>query len=291
MLGTQLAVKDYQRRHRSALLHLAERSHWTHEHLDWTSLERWLNRGDGLLALAWNGDELAGCMGLSAAESGASWLRLLSLRDGLMASLVIDALWRALKRRCEAAGINSIMALSLSDWLPAYLGEQGFIALDELVALTLSLTELPDPPATPARIRAAEIEDLGRVAAIDRASFPAIWRMPFADLRDAWRAGADVKCAEIGGRMAGYSLCLRELDRGHIARLAAIPEARGKGIGAALLHRALRDFQRRGIATVGVNTQLGNLASQRLYQRFGFARCGPDIPILNARLARSGKAP
>ena len=290
MLGTQVAVTPYARRHRGALLDLVERSHWTHTHLDWTSLERWLNRGDGMVALAWDGDELAGCMGLSAAESGASWLRLLSLRDGLMASLVIDALWRALKRRCEAAGINSIMALGLSDWLPAYLNEQGFVALDELIALTRSIDELPERPASPARIRAAEIEDLGRVAAVDSASFPPIWRLPLLDLRDAWRAGADVKYAEIGGRIAGYSLCLRELDRGHIARLAAIPAARGKGIGAALLYRALRDFQRRGTKSVGVNTQLGNAPSQRLYQRFGFHRSGPDIQILNARLAVDGAA-
>ena len=291
MLGTRFAVTAYERRHRSALLDLVAASHWTHLHLDWTTLGRWLDRGDGIFALAWHGDSLAGCMGLAETGPGAAWLRLLSLRDGFMAFPLVDAMWRALKLRCAKAGIHNIMALAICDWLPLCLAEQGFVTLDELVTMSLSADQEPAISPTWIRVKAAEIEDLERVAAVDAAAFPPIWRMPRLDLRDAWRGGADVKFADSKGRMVAYSLCLRELDLGHIARLAVLPNARGQGIGAALLHRALSDFLRRGIRKIGVNTQLSNRASARLYEYFGFGRSGPDFPIMNARLARGRAAP
>ena len=238
MLGTTFAVTAYERRHRSALLDLVAASHWTHLHLDWTTLGRWLDRGDGIFALAWHGDSLAGCMGLAETGPGAAWLRVLSLRDGFMAFPLVDSMWRALKLRCAQAGIHNIMALAICDWLPLCLAEQGFVALDELVTMSLSADQQPATSPAWIRVKAAEIEDLGRVAAVDAAAFPPIWRMPRLDLRDAWRGGADVKFADSKGRMVAYSLCLRELDLGHIARLAVLP-------------RRARTRHRRGAAASG----------------------------------------
>ena len=46
----------------------------------------------------------------------------------------------------------------------------------------------------------------------------------------------------------------------------------------------LRHFWRRGVYGVTVNTQDSNLASQRLYAKFGFARTGYDLPVWVADL-------
>ena len=285
MLGMRTAISAYERRHRGALLDLVARCHWTHKHLDWTSLERWLDRGDGHFALAWQGDALAGCMALSSANAGVAWIRLVALRDGMLATPLMDDLWRATADRCRELGVKSVMALMLTDWLATYLAQLGFVHIDDLITMTLDDARLPAKPSTPLRVRPAELNDLARIAALDQAVFRPEWQMSASDLRDAWRSGATLTFATLNGEFAGYQMSLRELETGHVARLAVNPILRGRGVGHALLRHALLDMRRRGVARVSVNTQRGNAASQRLYRAFGFERSGLDFEIWNARLA------
>lgn len=62
---------------------------------------------------------------------------------------------------------------------------------------------------------------------------------------------------------------------GEVKSLFTVPEARGKGVAAALL-RAVEDAARaEGLGTVRLETGKPLEAAQRLYARFGYARRGP----------------
>jgi len=68
-------------------------------------------------------------------------------------------------------------------------------------------------------------------------------------------------------------------EQGHITRLATHPDYRGQGIGAIMLHDAMRSLLDLNIKIVGLNTQESNTDSQRLYQKFGFQQVGEPIGV------------
>ena len=63
--------------------------------------------------------------------------------------------------------------------------------------------------------------------------------------------------------------------RGSIGLFAVATEARGKGVGAALLGGALSWFRGRSVARVNVGTEVTNLGAQKSYLRAGF------LPVLS----------
>jgi dTDP-4-amino-4,6-dideoxy-D-galactose acyltransferase len=82
---------------------------------------------------------------------------------------------------------------------------------------------------------------------------------------------AAVWVAEADGSLGGYVTCERVDQRaGRIGLLAVAERGRGRGVGAALLARAVAWFDSQGLATATVVTQGGNVAAQRLYQAGGF---------------------
>ena len=58
---------------------------------------------------------------------------------------------------------------------------------------------------------------------------------------------------------------------GQIGLVGVHPDARGNGVGAALVNAGLRWFGSVGARDVAVVTQGQNVTAQRLYQRCGFA--------------------
>jgi mycothiol synthase len=69
-----------------------------------------------------------------------------------------------------------------------------------------------------------------------------------------------------------------------LQRLAVLPDAQGAGIGAALVLDGLRWLRRWGAKEVLVNTQEGNEAAVRLYERLGFRRQSDGLAVLRRRV-------
>ncbi len=76
--------------------------------------------------------------------------------------------------------------------------------------------------------------------------------------------------AESSGRTLGISICLPYPSMGWIQVLGTIPEARGRGIGTALLQRSFATYWERGVKRIGLTANSQNIPEvRRLYERNG----------------------
>lgn len=168
--------------------------------------------------------------------------------------------------------------------------DHGFRLVDIRVTLDRSLRDWPErfepDPASRVHIRQSRLADVPALEDIARASHgdsrfyfdEHFGRSSAAALYAIWirqscegSAGA-VYVAEVGGQLVGYVSCnLVPAQRtGQIGLLGVAGAAQGRGVGQALVHRALEWFADHDAETVAVVTQGRNTAAQRLYQRCGF---------------------
>lgn len=281
----RLRISTYARQHRSALLELCESSQWTHQHLDWYGLAQWLDQQRGQVFLAWQDEVLVGCIGLSLPLDGCAWIRVLSIRDGRMPGRTIDALWEGAEQHCRGWQTRTVAGLMVTNWLASYLRANGFTYADDVISMSHIGCRLPAPAPSSARLRSAEPPDLPQMARVDKLAFAPVWRLSEPELWQALRLNIQARLAMIDSQIVAYQLSTRYDGTAHLARLAVDPRHQGKGVGALLLHDFLSACQRWQPETISVNTQLSNLPSQRLYQRFGFFRSNFDMALWQKRIA------
>lgn len=54
------------------------------------------------------------------------------------------------------------------------------------------------------------------------------------------------------------------------------PEARGGGVGGAIVDRLVADCRRAGVSAIEINVDEGDVDAQRFYERHGFSGVDPD---------------
>ena len=285
MLGTRLRIASYARQHRHALLDLTATSPWTHTHIDWYELAHWLDMELGLTLLAWHGEELAGYISLSLPNRGRSWIRMLGIRGGRMPGQIVDELWASAEAAGRALGIIEVAILMISNWLPAYLARHRFQFHDDIISMSHIGSRTPAAPATDASLRPAEWEDIPRILEIDHLAFEPIWQLTLPDLQQALRHSTMPMVAALGDHIVAYQLSTQHETVGHLARLAVDPAHQRRRIGSLLLRQLLEALRQKKVDKISLNTQLSNLPSQHLYQRYGFFRNGNDIELWRKRLA------
>ncbi len=279
MQQTQLQITPYERQHRNELLNLSYYSQWTHKHLDWYKTGQWIDREECIIYLAWQDDKLVGYIGLSLPLHGASWIRLLGIRDGCVPRPIIEQLWRAVEVHCLRMGINKFAVLMVTHWLAAYMGGLGFNYLEDIVTLNRTKQVLPEMPTSPVKVYSANSDDLSMITKVDHLAFRPPWQMSRQDLWQAFRISASATVALLDDEIVGYQISTRNRAVGHLARLAVMPNRQGKRIGSMLLYELLNRFDRRGIKSVTVNTQVSNESSHRLYSHYGFHHNGFDLAV------------
>jgi GNAT superfamily N-acetyltransferase len=89
------------------------------------------------------------------------------------------------------------------------------------------------------------------------------------------RATHDDWVCELDGRVVGLIALEPHDDGGWVSKLFVDPAARGRGVGAALLERAVESGRERGYKRFGLRTRTVFEAAVRLYERAGWRR-GPD---------------
>lgn len=124
------------------------------------------------------------------------------------------------------------------------------------------------PPALIARS-----DDLAACHAIRRAVFIREQSVPEALEIDGLDDAAIHLLAAVEGRPVGCARLLIDGATGKIGRVAVLPEARGTGLGAALMRAALDELRRiPGVTTARLGAQTHALG---FYERLGFVAEGP----------------
>lgn len=116
--------------------------------------------------------------------------------------------------------------------------------------------------------------DLDEVIAIESKSFPRPWtREHFVDELNSPRSCPLVARTDDGG-IAGYICPMIVLDEGEILDVAVRPDCRGRGIGKALVGRAIGELSARGAKIVCLEVRVSNLSALELYRKLGFRDSG-----------------
>jgi len=246
----------------------AVRAWWWEEHL-----------GQDVFILALVGGRPVGAL-LAWPDAGpVAWVRLAVLAGGVGTGPWLDECLPLLVAAARRLGASTLAWIDAGGWAGPALRARGFRLMTRLIALRKADRRLPTVPSSLVRLRDARPEDVEEVAEVDHAAFAPPWWLSAPTLDRLRRQSAHFLVAERSGRCVGY-VEERVMERGaHIGRLAVAPPFQGRGIGGLLLAEVLTRTWEQGIERVTLNTQEENLASRRLYRRFGFRPYGMMVPV------------
>ena len=123
------------------------------------------------------------------------------------------------------------------------------------------------------RIRPMVAADLPRVMEIENACFSTPWKEPtFQGLMR--RTDTDLFAAELDGRLVGYAACWTVIDQSELGNVAVATEARGRGVGGALVEAVIDRVTARGAAECFLEVRESNRGAQQLYRQRGFVVVG-----------------
>lgn len=168
--------------------------------------------------------------------------------------------------------------------------DRGFVVADRLALLERPLIGPSHAPArrAPSGVSIVRLRARDRPAAadVDQVAFPDGWRHDSTSLADIAAATPQARqrlalsSRRTGRRPVGFSIAGKAGTVGYLQRIAVHPDARRRGVAAALVDDALTWLMRRGAARALVNTGLGNDAALRLYERAGFRRRDDELVVL-----------
>ena len=123
------------------------------------------------------------------------------------------------------------------------------------------------------RIREATIVDIPAVSRIEEKSFPKPWGKN-AFMFELVKSYSRFFVAEIEGRVVGYIVCWIFGDELYIANVAVELCQRGRGIGEALVLKAIECAKESGCKCVTLEVRKTNISALRLYKKLGFKVVG-----------------
>lgn len=123
------------------------------------------------------------------------------------------------------------------------------------------------------QIRPMTKEDLPRVLAIEKVSFPT----PFSEhlfLIELNLSIAHLDVILVDGLVAGYIDYWLLPGEMHLINIAVAPDQRGKGVGHALMEYLLTFARRHKVTEIQLDVRRSNDVAIHLYERFGFQVVG-----------------
>jgi ribosomal-protein-alanine N-acetyltransferase len=122
-------------------------------------------------------------------------------------------------------------------------------------------------------LRAMTAADLPRVLDIENACFSTPWKdATFRGLMR--RTDTDLYVAELQDRIVGYAACWTVIDQSELGNVAVVPEARGRGIGGALVDAVVERVKERGAHELFLEVRESNHVAQAIYRDRGFTVVG-----------------
>lgn len=123
-------------------------------------------------------------------------------------------------------------------------------------------------------IRQAKLGDVPAISRIETESFGTPWSAQ--EIVKDVTSGGNVYfvVAEGGGEVMGFAEMRTVAGEAQIYNIAVSPEARGCGIGEALLGHLIKKAEESGCASVNLEVRAGNTAALGLYNKLGFREVG-----------------
>jgi ribosomal-protein-alanine N-acetyltransferase len=139
-------------------------------------------------------------------------------------------------------------------------------------------------------LRVATDSDIAELLRLERECFTPPWTEGQL-LREIYGGDSTVTLACDGGAVIGFSVLRHNSGECELLQIAVTEGKRGRGVGFALLGRALTDASSRGDAAVFLEVREHNGAAVALYEKRGFARVGKrpgyyDSPTEDAVIMR-----
>ncbi len=121
------------------------------------------------------------------------------------------------------------------------------------------------------RIRDLSPGDVDEVLAIEAVSFPTPWSAAmFREEIGREFSAAIVAVGAPGPEILGYAVCWTVAGESHLLNIAVRPDARCRGLGAALVAECIRRGAAAGARRIHLEVRPGNEPALRLYRRLGF---------------------
>lgn len=113
---------------------------------------------------------------------------------------------------------------------------------------------------------------LSQVAELEKVCFADPWSEKALEILVTDEAYGAV-CLENGRAMA-YGSILWGVDEGQIINVATHPDARRRGMGAAVLEHLIATATTRGCEQLSLEVRISNTPAVALYERYGFLKMG-----------------
>lgn len=119
-------------------------------------------------------------------------------------------------------------------------------------------------------LRVAQIEDLEAIIAIDAMSFPVPWNKEQYLYELQENAYAFIYVLEEQGTIIGFIDYWITFEICQLAKIAILPELRGKQLAHELMEFMIEDAKNKGCENISLEVRVSNTAAQRLYEHYQF---------------------
>lgn len=259
-----------------------------HRHLDWLDESTYLTMGPA--AAAYTNEKPAAVLACTPEAPGTAWIRIFAVHPGVSPSTTLRILLDATASRLREQSVHTTAVMVLADWFNRAVSETGFRLVDHVVFLELDLPSHNCLAVPDLHIRPFLPQDLEAIQHVDQEAFSSIWRHSLFSLESAVHRGSYVTVYESGTAITGYQISSQNAFGAHLARLAVLPEAQGRGVGTSLVQDLLDHFSRTGLFRITVNTQGQNASSLHLYEKLGFLRSNLQYPVYTRPLQTDAAA-
>ena len=116
------------------------------------------------------------------------------------------------------------------------------------------------------------VAHLSQIAELEKVCFADPWSEKALEILVTDEAYGAV-CLE-NGRALAYGSMLWGVDEGHIINIATHPDARRRGMGAAVLEHLIATATTRGCEQLSLEVRISNTPAIVLYERYGFLKMG-----------------
>ncbi|MEX2161222.1 MAG: GNAT family N-acetyltransferase [Anaerolineales bacterium] len=280
VLSPRVAIEE----DRSRLANLLHFETHVHRHLDWRRPLDWLGRSPYLVLEA--GGRINAALACPPDPPEVAWIRLFATAARIGPADAWSLLWPQTVEDLQAQAVHYVAAIPLREWFRTILISADFSHAHNVVVLDWRPDQEPTPPALPSGhvLRSMKVEDIPRIAAVDRAAFAPLWQNSPQAVGRAFEQAGFATVVEGEGRIVAFQISTRGSRGLHLARLATHPDMQGKGLAQALMHDVQAHIIGRQESLLTVNTQDNNAPSLALYEKLGFHLTGEEFPVLQYAL-------